>query len=106
MSGMLHILGARLATEIEKDENVCRGMLRIAIADNVERLQKTMDHRTWMEHLNGMSFRDWEAILQGGGLSQRFRRLRQVPTLLLEEDLDQFFRLFFSHYLFLTLLLQ
>lgn len=75
MSGMLHILGARLATEIEKDENVCRGMLRIAIADSVERLQKTMDHRTWMEHLNSMSFRDWEAVLQGGGLSQRLSNM-------------------------------
>ena len=58
MSNMLFILGERLAALIEKQEFICRGMLRMAVEDGAQQL-------------NTMSFRDWETVLQGEALSRR-----------------------------------
>jgi len=55
---MLFVLGERLAVLTEKQEHVCRGMLRIAVEDGARQL-------------NAMSFRDWDLVLQGEALSRR-----------------------------------
>ena len=70
-SMMLNILGAKLAEISGKSELSCRGVVRYAVSDNVKHLQQTADYKIWREHLQTMSYVDWDRILQSPATAER-----------------------------------
>ena len=80
MSMMLNILGARLAKLSDKSELSCRGIIRYAVSDNVEHLQNTLDYKVWHNHLQTMSYYDWDDILQSPSFSKRLANIGLKDT--------------------------
>ncbi|MBK9923747.1 MAG: hypothetical protein IPP66_00515 [Anaerolineales bacterium] len=74
MSNMFHTLGASLAQEIGKDEVLCRGVLRMAVANSVKSLQRISDPVKTMNetltYITNMKYRDWKTLIEGPSLSQ------------------------------------
>ena len=71
---MYDILCASLAQEIGKDEILCRGLLRIIITNNVQRLQQIDDPiksiTETTSHASRMSYQEWKTIIENPRFSQ------------------------------------
>ena len=74
MSAMLHILGATLATATEKEEIVCRGLLRLSIAEHTALNQQT-DPAQLAAHIKTMTYADWVQVLSRQTLLERLSSL-------------------------------
>ena len=87
MSNMLYTLGASLAQVIDKDEILCRGVLRMTVINSVEHLREMNDPlKTTTEtaaYLARMTYQDWKAIIEGAALPKNLARLgiKETPTL-------------------------
>ena len=70
MSNMLYILGERLAQVIGKQELSCRGLLRYAVIDSVERLREASLSEI-MAYMKTMNYEDWKATVEADALADR-----------------------------------
>ena len=81
MSSMLNVLGASLAQTIDREETLCRGLLRLSIMDHLMSVHKMDKPAQHLAYLKTMSFSDWAGVLEGKALSQRLAALGiQNPT--------------------------
>ena len=71
MSIIFNVLGTGLTELIDQSELLCRGVIRYAISDNFVPLQHTNEVKVWRQHLQGMSFQDWEILLQSHAFAVR-----------------------------------
>jgi len=86
MSKMLDSLGMTLAQTIGKEAMVCRGLLRLTIADSAEQLWQTSDYGQIMSRTRMMSYQDWKDIIEGPALVQRLKGIGiQDPTIIVTE---------------------
>jgi hypothetical protein len=87
VSNMLYTFGASLAQAIDKDEILCRGVLRMTIINSVQHLQQMTDPvqstTETVDYITKMTYQDWKAIIEGPALSQNLASIgiKETSTL-------------------------
>jgi hypothetical protein len=74
MSTMLHVLAATLARETAREELICRGVIRLSVADESDPALRS-DLERLAAHLKAMTYAEWLLILSCAPLRDRLTSL-------------------------------
>mgnify|MGYP001329477496 CR=1 FL=1 len=93
MSNMLNTLSVSLSEATGEDEVLCRGVLRMAIKNNVQHLRQMTDpvksSNETMTYITKMTYQDWKAIIEGPALSRMLGAIGLKETSILKTHLMQ-----------------